>query len=259
MKTQFLVTALASFAVASSASAAIVVHGSTTAYQESNKDWLTAGTNDIDGSGGLGTDGFFFFGDANEDAVFEAGQAFTVNTTVAPSYVTGFAAGTDFLAVADDNAGYGSYDDPVLLDGTDGLGAIAVAASGNGIGSSSEVITFSVSGLASGITVRVGVLSNVDNNTNGRWDPTSITLSDGVNSATVGDHTTSPLSNGAGQTDWVFFDIDADGTYAVSGTQRLAGQGVSIAGLTFDSVPEPSSLALLALGGLMMVKRRRRA
>jgi len=34
---------------------------------------------------------------------------------------------------------------------------------------------------------------------------------------------------------WVFFDIDADGTYAVSGTQRTATIGYSIGALTFDS------------------------
>jgi hypothetical protein len=257
MKHNLLIGSLASLAIAGSANAGIVVHGSTTAYQESNKDWLTAGTNDIDGSGGLGTDGFLFFGDGSADTNQETGQAFGTDVRSTPTYVSGFAAGANFNSIADDVFGYGIYDDPIALDGTDARGGIAVATGGTA-GTNLEIVTFTISGLDAGVTVRVGVLSNVDNQSNGRWDPTSITLSDGVNSATVGDHATSPLPNAPGQTDWVFFDIDADGTYAVSGTKRLNTQGAHIAGLTFDSVPEPSSLALLGLGGLMMVKRRQR-
>ena len=66
------------------ANAGIVVHGSTTAYQESGGDWLTMGTNDKDGSGGLGSDGYIFFGDYLNNGS-SGGNPFTTNVTVAPS------------------------------------------------------------------------------------------------------------------------------------------------------------------------------
>ena len=212
--------------------AGISVHGSTTDYQEVGGDWMTMGTNDIDGDGGLGTDGFLFFGDY--DGVKETGNAWGHDTRALPAYVTDVAAGANFNSIADDITGYGQIDDPVLLDGTDSHGGIAVA-TGGVAGDTCEVATFTVSGL-SGV-VRVGVLSGVEGNANGRWDPTSITLSDGTSSATVGDHTTSqlPANPGGVNAGWVFFDIDADGTYAVTGTKRLNTQGVSIGGLTFDA------------------------
>jgi len=132
-----------------------------------------------------------------------------------------------------------------------------------------------VSGLAAGGTgtVRVGILSGCQGPTAGDWQPTSLTLSDGTNSATVSALPVNPGgwanqdSGGAGYKDtvltggWVFFDIDADGTYAVSGTQRTDTIGYSIGALTFDSVPvpEPSTLALLVVAGIGILLRRRRS
>jgi len=109
--------------------------------------------------------------------------------------------------------------------------------------------------------------------TGGEWQPTSLTLSDGTNSATVSALAINPGgsayqdSGGQGFKDtvltggWVFFDIDADGTYAVSGTQRTDTIGYSIGALTFDSVPvpEPSTLALLVVAGIGILLRRRRS
>ncbi|VGO13215.1 hypothetical protein PDESU_01769 [Pontiella desulfatans] len=244
--------------LACASNASIVVHGSTTAYQENNKDWVSATANDIDAVAGYGTDGFLMFGDGSANLTKTAGQAWGTDVRSTPSYVTAFAAGANFASIAEDQPAYASYDDPVALDGTDTLGGFAVATSGNGIGSYSELMTFTISGLAADTTVRVGVLGNIDGQTDGRWIPTSITLSDGTSSATVGDHTTSPLANAVASTDWVFFDIDADGTYALGGTQRLAGQGIGVAGVTFDSIPEPATLGLVAAfgGGVLFIRRR---
>ena len=45
--------------------AGISVHGSSTNYEETGGNWLSMGANDIDESGGLGTDGWLFFGNFN--------------------------------------------------------------------------------------------------------------------------------------------------------------------------------------------------
>ncbi|MGJ8649387.1 MAG: hypothetical protein ACSHX4_03405, partial [Opitutaceae bacterium] len=219
----------------SSANAAITIHGSTTAYTETGDDWLTKGTNDIDSSGGLGTDGWLFFGDF--DGVSENGQPFAQRVESLPSYVTAVAQGADFNSIADEYAGYGVIDDPLVLDGSNKVAGVALG-TGGGAGSFRHVVSFTVSGLPINTIVRVGVLSGTEGSTNGRWDPTSIQLTDGVNTATVGDHATSQLALNPGGTNtgWVFFDIDADGTYQVLGSKRLATQGAGIGGLTFDSI-----------------------
>jgi hypothetical protein len=220
---------------------------------------LSNTADDIDGNG-LGTDGFLFFGDF--DGTAENNQPFSHSVATQPSYVTGFASGADFLSVADDFAGYGSIDNPNTLDGTNAVGGTLVARNGTGLPAGNfvdDIMSFTIAGLAPNETVRVGVLSNMEGNNDGRWDPTSITLTDGTFSATVGDHATSPLAAGAPNVGWVFFDVDADGTYTIQGTKRLNGnQGVGIGGLTFDSVPEPSSaVVLFGLCGLAFKRRRK--
>ena len=239
----------------------IVVVGSTTSYQETGGDWLSSGTNDIDGNGGLGSDGYLFFGNFN--GVAANGQAFGNDVRNTPGYVSGFSAGTGFDSIADEFPGYGQIDDPSLVDGTNTLGGIATGlGTGAVAGRVVEVFSFDISGLAEGQTVRVGLLSGIEGQANGRWDPTSITLSDGVNAATIGDHNLNQLAINPGGTNagWVFFDIDANGTYGVSGTARLATQGVSFGGITFDSitvVPEPGFMGFLALMGSLLTLRRR--
>lgn len=250
-----------------SSNAAITIHGSSTAYQETGGDWQTSTANDIDGNG-RGTDGYIFFGqfDGTDTSGANGGShTYAVGTsggsTSLPSYVSGHAAGADFTTIADEFSNYGLIDDPNFTDGTDTVGGFALGA-GGAAGTSKELSTFTVLGLTLNQTVRVGILGSVDATADGRWDPTSITIGDGSSSATVGNHSTSALAIDPGgvQTGWVFFDIDADGTYAVSATKRLTGQGASIGGITFDSVtvPEPSSSLLLGLSGLAFAARRRR-
>lgn len=229
--------------------AGITIHGNPSAYQETGGDWQSMGTNDIDGSGGLGTDGYIFFGvfDGFNTSGPNGGAHDYLTGTPAgsvslPGYISSHAAGADFGAIADEFAGYGSIDNPNFMDGTDTLGGFALAGGAGGEGTNRELVTFTVSGLPAGDTVRVGILAGIEANGDGRWDSTSITLSDGITSATVGDHINSPLpaNPGGTNTGWVFFDIDADGTYGVSGTKRggvgNGNQGPGVSGITFDSI-----------------------
>ena len=210
------------------------MHGSSTNYEETGGNWLSMGANDIDESGGLGTDGWLFFGNFNNAQ--QNNQPFSLHVQSAPSYVSSISEGANFVSVAEEFGGYGSLDNPNLLNGTDRRGGFALGTTG-GAGSSNEVVIFEVSSLEPGRIVRVGILAGLEGNADGRWDPTSITLSMGGSSATVGNHSTSPLpaNPGGTNTGWVFFDLDSNGTYAVSVTKRLSGQGAGIGGLTFDS------------------------
>ncbi|MDB4506600.1 lamin tail domain-containing protein [Akkermansiaceae bacterium] len=217
--------------------AGISVHGSSTTYQETGGGWLSMGINDIDGSGGLGTDGFFFFGNFN--GAQRNGQQFSFHVKSTPSYVSGFAQGANWNSAADEYTGYGEIDNPIDLNGSNDRGGFGFSTTG-GAGTNNEIMTFTVSSLPAGATVRVGILAGLEANNDGRWDPTSITLSEGANTATVGNHSSSPLpaNPGGGNTGWAFFDIDSNGTYRVSATKRVSGQGSGVGGLTFDSLTE---------------------
>lgn len=216
----------------------ISIHGSSLEYTSTNPDWLTMSENDPDNDGGLGTDGFIFFGNFNGTS--QAAQPFSSSIRNLPTYVSAFTAGADFGAVADGFVGYGSIDDPILLNGNNTIAGIATAsASTNSLaGSSNEILTFTISEVPVGSAVRVGVLSGIEPSADGRWDPTSISLSNGPSTVSIGDHTISPLAINPGEvnTGWVFFDIQVAGNYSLSVTQRFAGnRGGSIAGLTFDT------------------------
>ncbi|MGJ8654585.1 MAG: PEP-CTERM sorting domain-containing protein [Opitutaceae bacterium] len=265
-------TTLIMLSAFSSAHAAILLVGDGTGYDSTDKDWLTNTTNDIDGNG-LGTDGFIFFGDFdgvyegninpnndNNDNIFgNAGIGNTAGlfTTSQPSYVT-----TAQTTGASNNigqfAGYESIDSPLALDGTDAVaGNLLITGSGS-------AVQFTISGLAANTTVRVGILGAVLNDDNrARFDAPQISLTDGTSTVSV---TGLPnLSDGTAGASlgWVFFDIDSDGTYGVAVPPDAAGTDPDVTGLggiTFDSVPEPSTYALLA-GCLalasVMVRRRR--
>lgn len=226
----------ASAMTATTAHAAITVHGSTTAYQSTDQDWLTHTSNDVDATAGLGTDGYIFFGDFQNTQ--QSGQAFTQNINVQPTYVSSFSASQAGVFVADGFANYGQIDSPVIGDGTNRIGGTVLINAGSP-GDDLDLIDFTVSGLAANTIARVGVLSGIEGG-DGRWDPTSITLTEGGNSATVGQHGVSnlPANPGGTNTGWVFFDIDADGDYVVSGTKRALGgdsRGPGVGGLTFDT------------------------
>jgi len=246
------------------APAGISTHGSSTTYQATGGDWQSMITDDIDASGGLGTDGFYFAGSETAPGVFngtvQPNSGIFNGVGTLPLYVSSITAGANVVGTAWGVTGYGLIDNPLLTTGADSVSGFWIA-TGGVAGDPRAVVNFTLSGLASGQTVRVGILAGIEWNTDGRWDPTSIRLTDGVNSAIVGNHTTSPLDANPGgvQAGWAFFDIDANGSYTAFATKRLNTQGAGVAGLTFDSVvvPEPSSLALLALAAPALLLRRR--
>ncbi|MGJ8673055.1 cadherin domain-containing protein [Rubritalea sp.] len=230
--------------------AEIRIHGGSSAYTETGGDWMSMGDNDIGDDAQLGTDGFIFYG--NFDGVQKSGLAYSQRVESLPSYVSSHTWGADFSHVADEFGGYGEIDNPLTLDDSNNRGGVAVARLGADLaGTVHEIMSFNIDTLAEGEVVRVGVLAGIESNGDGRWDTTSLSLSDGSLTVTVGDHSTSPLEANPGGTNtgWVFFDVDSAGTYTISGTQRINGNfGPCLGGLTFDSVVEGKLLAGRSVG-----------
>ncbi len=58
--------------------------------------------------------------------------------------------------------------------------------------------------------------------------------------------------------DWNFEDVTADGTGRIYGTLSHVVDGFAeFAGIQFQEIPEPATMALVGLGGLVMLRRRR--
>ncbi|MGB0716663.1 MAG: PEP-CTERM sorting domain-containing protein [Phycisphaerae bacterium] len=239
-----LLTAATGLALlAGSANAATVT---TLGTQADMTDWRTssvAKTYDPDGDNILGTDGYYLFGAAGENTTGVNNA--NGDLSGLPSYL-GVSSGLTSAQFA-----YASIDNPV-----DGSPADIVSGTTSGKNFSETLIatiTFS-SGVPSDL-----VMTLMNDNTNG--DPTAgfdIRASDGT---TVLATVSSLARNDT--PDWHSFNLSgitdgdelqvwglADG---VSNTTRTTLLG----GVTFDVVPEPGSLALLAVGGLLIARRRR--
>jgi len=255
-----------------SSQAAIVNPFSSDAYASNDPNWITNTAQDIDGDG-LGSDGYYFFGTL---AGTVNGQA--VTSTVAndlPAYAS-ISFGANALSIAD-NPNTGFIDDPRLIgtpmegDNTQSGTLVARNPGGNAGNPAfafvNDVFSVTITGLVSDQTVRLGILAGNEGTNDGRWDPTSIRLTDASDGSFVqiGAGATGgpnfPVGDpGAGEqtanVNWVFFDIDADGTYEVGGNKRGAGgnQALSFGGITLDSItiPEPSSVLLLGLSSCLL-------
>ena len=210
-------------------------------YDAVGGDWLSAadfGAVDINGDG-LGSDGFLFFGDFT--GVGNDALTFADRVESLPTYVSAVTAGARFDRVTSGFAGYGMIDNPLTLDGTDQIAGLA-ATDGGALNANLEILTFEVSGLSEGQTVRVGVLGGVHNDDSGILDSDLIRIEnpDGTGSES-GELRANPGQVNAG---WVFFDVTQEGTYRVLTSSRSSTASSGLGGLTFDSFRD-SSLDLI--------------
>ncbi|MDF7799606.1 hypothetical protein P4C99_09020 [Pontiellaceae bacterium B1224] len=202
---------------------------------------------DGDGDNIYGTEGNYFTGDGT-----------TVGNGLTPAYTqTGaswasFANGANLVNfTANDTGAYGTIDNPTLsgetVDDWNYVGiSIATAAAGGGtsaVGAWSEILLFDINGAPENF--RIGLLTGKQSTADGRWDPTGLRLTvDGGMSAEVLDIP----NNGNTDSGWVFFDVDLNGApngrLIIEGQQRLAGQGVSLVGVTFDTIVLPDNAYL---------------
>lgn len=242
MKNTLLTTAIVTTAMltgsASAATITLLGQDNTTGANWRTTTTAKSATFDPNGDNIYGNDGYFVgqtdLGAPNSN--IETGRFIQSN----PTYVSSIASGGAFFV--SDN--YIDFDNASLTPGasvTDVNGALYY--------NSGVKFTFDLSADSNFVlAVLVGLNP-------GSGTPTEITLDQ-----TVGGSATATASAPSGDFDrYVFFEIDgvAGDTFTVSTTSD-SDSGIS--GIAFETVPipEPSSTALLGLGGLALILRRRK-
>jgi hypothetical protein len=247
------------------ANAAISIYGSSTGYQSNDKDWMSNTTDDIDGNG-LGTDGYIFFGDfaaENANVTWGAGgvisnMADTLVTDVLPSYVSSATMGANVGTKIGSYSGYEALDNPLIGDGTDGIcGNITMTGAG-------EALNFTIFGLGVDETVRVGIVTVLNDDTRARFDTPTIGLSDGTDTLYVTGLPNLSSSEDTTGPGWVFFDITSDGDYTILIPPDASGIDPDVTGfggVTFDTIPEPATIGMVLASafGLLFIRRRMRS
>jgi len=224
--------------------------------------WRTASTakNDIDGNNVLGSDGYRYVTDN------AGGNGANDIESLAPAYATYALTNANYRG----NANYALIDDPsttpggtpsTLRSGT--FNPTAAPDNTEGAFISFGSITFSRAA-AVGETVRIGLM--VDNTDNIIFNSHSLRLSHGGSNFDV--NTTAETSTDNDTPDWYYWDVtdfsngDEIEFWATSseGNPPQTSFPATIGAFAFDStvVPEPSSTALLGLGGLALLMRRRK-
>ena len=232
-----------------------------------------AKTFDLDGDNIYGTAGFIFAGDGgpigNNQAltrVAESTPSWATITTAAGTAPDGSGLDGNISGLAV-NANANFFDDPNVPTGPgvadwDTQGFFTVFNDGANSVAGDWHTAFQIDLLAgTPNTIRLGVFGGNESTGDNRWDATGYRVSsDG--GATWTEITGLP-GNGGTALNAVFFDVDLNGedtgSLLIAGQQRIDNRDfTSIAGITIDAIPEPSSSALLGLGVLGFLARRRR-
>ena len=249
----------AALALVTSANAAVTFAGSVSNTGNAISNWSSTATSktlDLDGNNFYGSDGYAWINNNNDGAAVGVEIALT---QAAPSYTSDiFYTGT--VGIPNFSGSSSAAQDRLNPDGTGlsnvGYGGINYGTA-TGATTLQSLFTYTMNrNMSTGETIRVGVV--LDNLNLDILGADSLTLSAGGVAAASG-------LNRDGIMDIFFFDV----TGLVSGDkiEILAAKatdandfginGITIGGVTFDSVPEPSSALLGGLGLLAMLRRRR--
>lgn len=207
---------------------------------------------DADGDGAYGSVGYYLpisTGGTGPNTIVS--QLPSYISTVIPAATYGETAG--FLQMADDPT------QPISANVSDiTLGYIFTAS-----GAETDFLNIT---LAEPVTFVLGIFFDHHTNINYDGSATSYTPSDIRVRQTVGGSANSGLVNMSdvrnGVIDFMFFTVsgNAGDQFTISGTQNGGWSNQGIGGITFETVPEPASPALLGIGALAMfwIMRRRR-
>jgi len=196
---------------------------------------------DLDANGS-GADGFVVFHSVPEGTNLSNQPWDTGIVSSLPAYVTALD-GTGSTS----SGGWANYDDATVGGTTYNTGGIVQSP---GLGNEASIFTFQLTGNVPS-SINLGILTDASDSPN--WTATGIRI-EGPGAITANQSLTVD-----GAADLLNFTIDgglAGETYTVHGTS--AASGIVIAAATFDSIPEPGSLGLVLLGGLLGLGRRSR-
>ena len=216
-------------------------------------------TLDIDGDNRYGTDGFFL---ANTTAQ-NAGAGTAVAMERVPAFTSPVVANQTFSGNFQNNNGTTGF---IQNDANDAIIRLGYAGFNNGTQAEAipltALFTYTLTAdQAVGETLRLGVFGGT-NNSDPRLGFTELQVTAAGLSASLLDDRPNNTGNG---TDLYLFDITGlvagDEIVISAANSNLLGNNfnaATIGGVTFDVVPEPSSTALLGLGGLALLLRRRK-
>ena len=230
-------TLLALGALAAPAQAAVTAVGTDTT---TGANWRTAAALEADNE--YGTDGYVVYGINAADGVFSNPYAFDKDQTVLPAAITGVA--TTAVQMWSGNGNFGTMEDPGNANAITNTSLSVLFGSG---------ATYTIS-RAADTSFRLTLLATSGDGSNAKYDNTVDDGSGGILQTTT--HTANGLY-------YHVFDISS-GSSDVVVTTNVATAGAThfaLTGLAFDNVatvPEPSSTALLGLGGLALILRRRK-
>ncbi|MGI9239752.1 MAG: PEP-CTERM sorting domain-containing protein [Verrucomicrobiales bacterium] len=196
---------------------------------------------DLD-SASAGSDGFVIFNTVAEGTNVSNRPWNESIVDNSPAYITALD-GTGSTS----SGGWANYDDVTVGGNTYNTGGIVQSP---GDTAEAALFTFQLAGVVPS-TVTLGLL--VDNSDSPNWDVSNVRIE---GPGAIGANQDVAINGG---TDLVQFDIGgglAGETYTVFGTSPPAG--ALIGAVTFDSIPEPGSMALFVTGIAIIFRRRRR-
>ncbi|MHB1158621.1 MAG: PEP-CTERM sorting domain-containing protein [Phycisphaerales bacterium] len=207
---------------------------------------LTGGTNgsgDPNGDNVYGSDGYHVY------VVQAVAPNLTTPTSSLPSYISGVAQASGLATWSDSS--YGMINDPTVVGGLPSKRAVVLY---KNVPTEQDFLTIT---LAADSTFVMGVVGGTwGGPTNDIYNFNRLRVRQVVGGAADSTLLTVAFLKATPYYDFFRISGVAGDQFTVSAQRTPSATGVSLTGLSFEAIPEPASLGMLALGGLMIAARR---